>query len=215
MAASDVIRCPVCLSSQPMPQDTPANKRIYCGTCRQNFNYGEGLTLDGIKPVVSRETAPQPASNIHVNKTTGFSARDMFIILAGIILFIFTVFPARLYVQDMRGTEFLTFYVIFFIVIWLSVVIFRTWLDSNSFVTYIGLIIFEAVGVFRYIDASAAGMSKFSYMYMIMFFGAVLLFLRMKDSSDFSRGNNCSGCSSCSSCSGCGSSCGGCGGCGD
>lgn len=204
MAGTEVIRCPVCLSAQSIAKQTPPEKRIYCGNCRHDFQYRNGLALSNADQASTTTTANNLTGKATTAQATG---SPVVIWLAGLLLAGMALLLVRSHIQPMRGPDFLVFYVLLFIGIWIGVVVLRKMTNDNQHITLLGLALFELVGVVRFIDGTAAGMHKFGAMFIIMIIGGVLLFIR---SDHFNNSGN----GSCSSCSGCGGGCGGCGGCG-
>jgi hypothetical protein len=111
----------------------------------------------------------------------------------------------------LKGPEFLEFYLILFVAILALLIMLRKLWGDTLHLTVIALLVFEGIGIVRFMDASAAGMHKFQIMFIMMGVGGVLFFLRAHHMNDASWSSDCS---SCSNCSGCGGG-GGCGGCGD
>lgn len=230
--ASSVIRCPVCLTSQLFPSDTPADKTIHCGNCSKNFLFSDSLPADivskdamnsdqagEVEPVLTGTTATAGnAVSTHFTIEDAGPAVNPYIVWAlGLLICLPLVWFVRDWVREMRGLQFLKLYFFLFLFIWFAVIGLRSYLKGNNQTTVLGFLCYEAIGFFRYIDASEAGMSRFDYMFMMMGVGGVLLFLRAEyfESSGSGSSSGCSSCSSssCSSCSGCGGG-GGCGGCG-
>jgi hypothetical protein len=211
--STQIIRCPICLLSQPVKKNVSPDKVLHCGNCQRDFTVKNGLPLkEG--GMLSYATAPATTTtNASVTNVEPATTRNVVITwIFGAIIGLMVIKTSRSFIAPYGGPEFLTFYFFLFMAVWLSLVAIRKIWEDSAHVTLIALFIFEGVGLIRYIDASAAGMHKFGYMFMMMAVGAVLLFSRY----DHTNGNNWydSSCSSCSSCSGCGGG-GGCGGCGD
>ena len=207
---TQIIRCPVCLASQPVKKDISPNQQLHCGNCKRSFAVKNGLPLNEDSVVSYANSVPSvPADIINTHQAATGTVIATWII--GFIIWIFTISKARPYMATLNGPDFLDFYFIVFIAIIVILIVLRKfWLDTMHF-SIIAFLIFEGIGLIRYIDASAAGMHKFLIMFIMMGVGGVLFFLRAHhmDEVDWS-----SDCSSCSNCSGCGGG-GGCGGCGD
>jgi len=220
--STQIIRCPVCLLSQPIKAGTSPDKVLYCGNCQRNFSIKNGLPLNE-GATISYATEPSPSGSSSKASVTAIepaTSRNVVITwIFGIVIGLIVFNTSRSYIAPLKGPEFLTFYFFLFFGVWLALGAFRKFWEDSAHVTIIALLNFEGVGLIRYLDASAAGMHKFSFLFMMMGVGAVFLFLRFDsfDSDSWSGSSSCSSfssCSSCSSCSGCGGG-GGCGGCGD
>lgn len=226
MAATAIIRCPVCLTSQVFPVETPDDKAIHCGNCNQSFSFSDSLSADAMDGLSVDPDAAAKTPNVidvPVTTTTEFTVEPdeqkghpLLVWFIGLVVCAPAVWFVRDMVREMKGPDFLQLYLFIFIGLWLLVVFVRKGLKGNPHVTFVGLFVYEAIGYFRYVDASAAGMHKFLYLFMMMGFGAVVLFLKAEYFENTGGGgssSDCSSFSSCSSCSGCGGG-GGCGGCG-
>ena len=113
----------------------------------------------------------------------------------------------------LKGPGFLLFYIIVFVSIFITLLLLRSLWEDSLHVTLLALASFESIGLVRYFDGTAVGMHRFSLMFAMMAFGAILMFTRSDKFTGNSSSGGCSGFSGCgSSCSGCGG--GGCGGCG-
>jgi len=210
-----LIRCPVCLSSQPVNKGVSPDKLLYCGNCQRKFAVKNGLPLTETGTVSYSKSASPTLSSSRVNITQlqATTSRNVTVTwIFGLMLMFMVVSSSRTFIMPMQGLEFIVFYLFLFFGVWFALVAMRIFWEDSIQVTLIALITFEAVGVVRYMDASAVGMHKFGFMIAMMVVGAILLFTRYDNYSgeDWSSGSGCS-----SSCSGCGSGCGGgCGGCG-
>ncbi|MDH5327321.1 MAG: hypothetical protein OEZ68_11635 [Gammaproteobacteria bacterium] len=212
MADTAIVRCPVCLTSQVFPSTTPADKTINCGNCDRNFKFGKALKEGGPGTDHKTDAAAKPALvNTHFTIEEDNRGNPSVVWLVGLfVCFLFVLF-VRDAVRHMRGPEFLLSYFFVFIILFVTVLMVRRKLDGNPHITWLGFIAFEAIGVLRYVDASAVGMSRFDFMFFMMGVGGIFMFFRASKSGDGSWfGGNCSSCSSCSGCGG-GGGCGGCG----
>jgi hypothetical protein len=215
LVSAQIIRCPICLLSQPVRNGVSPDKILHCGNCQRDFAVKDGLPLkDDIIP--GQINAPVSTATTTTAGIAGMepaTTRNTVITwILGAIIALVVIKTSRSYVAPLDGPAFLVFYLLLFVGIWVALTIMRKLWEDSVHVTMVALLAFEAVGLNRYLDASAAGMHKFGFMFIMMTIGAVLLFARY----DHPGGNNGYGssCSSCSSCSGCGGG-GGCGGCGD
>jgi len=215
MADTELIRCPVCLLSQKVSSAIAGNERLYCGNCHRSFLFRDALPLDSgvtIPGADNKSDAIPKVVEVVVPEGNPWLIWSVMIIVALVVMII-----ARPYMQSLKGPEFLGFYFKYFLGCLVALWLMRKYWDDSAHVTFTGLFLFESVGLLRLVDGYAAGMHKFTFLYLMMGIGAVLYFIRAEHfSSDRnSSGSSCSGFSSCSSCgSGCGGGCGGCGGCG-
>jgi len=212
--STQIIRCPICLLSQPVKTGISSDKILHCGNCKRDFAVKDGLPLKegGAIAYATEPSSSATAIKSGISTIEPVTTRNVAITwIFGVIIGLIVVRTSRSYIAPLNGPDFLFFYFFLFIGIWLSTAFMRKIWEDSVHVTLIALFIFEYVGLIRYLDASAAGMHKFNFMFIMMAVGAVLLFTRY----DHSSGNDWSDSSSCgSSCSGCGGG-GGCGGCGD
>ena len=210
MANTILVRCPVCLISQSVASDYPANKRIHCGNCGREFQFKNALPVGG-DSVSAAVSVAAPSSVIQAQEVR--APHPMITWILGLILLLIVLKTARPFMATLKGPEFLVFYVVVLVAIIIAAARARArWEDSLS-ITLVGLIIYEAIGVLRYIDGSAAGMHKFDIMFLMMGVGGLLMFARAEHFSGNSSSSGCSSSGCGSSCSGCGGG-GGCGGCG-
>lgn len=118
------------------------------------------------------------------------------------------------FLHTMSGPDFLQLYFGWFLVTWIGMLIVRHRISDSSLTSLGGLILFEALGAARYLDGAAHGMTKWSFLGLMMVIGGFFFVLRAEN---FSQGSS-SGCggSSCGGggCGGGGCGGGGCGGCG-
>ncbi len=131
----------------------------------------------------------------------------------------------------MTGSEFLTAYFVWFVVLWGGVKILRRCGYDSALTTLGGLALFEGLGVLRFVIGSGQGMQRWGFLFLMMVVGALFFVIRAgafgggggSSSSSCSAGgfivggtcggggssDNGAGSSGDSSCGG-----GGCGGCG-
>jgi uncharacterized membrane protein YgcG len=224
MANNTLVRCPVCLITQSLPGDYPPTQKVYCGNCGRDFLFknalpvsdkgipGAGLSGAGLSGEVTAPVPPQSESEIPAKKNSFLNAVITWAL--GLILMWLVLQIARPIMATLKGPGFLFFYGVVFIAILISVSQLRkVWYDSAQ-ISILGLIIYEAIGVARFNDGSAAGMHKFEFMFFMMVIGGFLMFTGWQNSSgSSSSSSSCSSSNGGSSCSGCGGG-GGCGGCG-
>lgn len=209
---TQIIRCPVCLASQPVKKDISPNLQLHCGNCKHSFTVRNGLPLqEGEAINYASEASSIPVSVIDIQP--GVRRNVLFTWVMGIMIWILVVSQVRPYMALLKGPGFLGFYLIVFIVIMVILIAMRSLWEDSAHVSIIALLIFESIGLVRFIDASAAGMHKFGFMFIMMGVGGVLCFLRAHHMDNVSWSGNDSSCSGSSSCGGCGGG-GGCGGCG-
>ena len=123
--------------------------------------------------------------------------------------------PLR-FLHTMRGPDFLVLYAVWFVILFAAVLILRHTGFDNGFTTLGGLTLFLGLGIARIAVGTAHGMHNWSYLIMMMIFGAIFFLARLEQVSGSDSSSN-SWWSSCSTGGGCGSGgCGGggCGGCG-
>jgi uncharacterized membrane protein YgcG len=122
------------------------------------------------------------------------------------------------FLQNMPGEEFLVFYGLWLLALWVTVLILRSKGLDTALLTVSAIASFEIPGIIRYFVGSAHGMHKWGFMFIMMVAGTLAFILRAHHFDNMGGGGWSSGCSSCSSSGGggCGSGCGGggCGGCG-
>lgn len=209
--STQIIRCPICLLSQPIKTDVSPDKALHCGNCQRNFAVKNGLPLnEGGAISYATESTPTATAAKH-SSTIIESATPRNVVITWIVGALFgliVIDTSRSYMAPLRGPEFLAFYFMLFTGLWLLLAAMRKYWEDSSHVTFISLFIFEGVGLLRYLDASAAGMHKFVILFIMMGIGGILFFVR----GEFSDYGSDDSHSSCGSTSGGG---GGCGGCGD
>lgn len=126
------------------------------------------------------------------------------------------------FASELKGPEFIVYY----IVLLLGLLLFRFFL-TDELARLAPVALFEGVGLWRWVDASAKGMHRFGFLFALMLIGGLLLLVQASSFGGGSSGGRRGSSSSCSSglFSSCGSSCsgggggcggggGGCGGCG-
>ena len=214
MAGSTIIRCPVCLASQTIASGYSADKQIHCGNCHRDFTLRNALPVsDSAGSSISAATAAaEPASALEMEVVQ--YRNPVLTWLFGFILFILLMNLARPFMLGLKGPGFLFFYGIVLVGIFVGLQLLRKLWEDSLHVSLVALILFEALGVVRYIDGTAIGMHRFGIMFIMMGLGGVLMFMRFESSFGSSSSSSCSWFGGCSSCSGCGGGCGGCGGCG-
>jgi hypothetical protein len=124
------------------------------------------------------------------------------------------------FLHTMKGPDFLWLFVGWFVAVRLTVAGLRAGGFDTAATTFLGLLCFEALGFARIVVGSSHGLHKWEFLYLLMFVGGVIFFVRARhlnsDTSDrewfSSSGSSCS--SGSSSGGGCGGGGGGCGGCG-
>ena len=212
MASTMIIRCPICLASQTVSSSYPADKRIHCGNCDRDFTLGNALTASNTEMpnniVVARQSEPTINMQMEIVQTRNPIVTWLF----GLIMLLMIMSYARPFMATLRGPGFLLFFAIILVVTLFGINWLRKAWEDSLHVTLITLILFESLGVLRYIDGSATGLHRFTIMFIMMAVGGILIFARAEYMANNSSSGGCSGCSS--SCSGCGGGCGGCGGCG-
>src|SRR5262245_11011055 len=118
------------------------------------------------------------------------------------------------FLQTMRGPEFLALYAVWFVLTFGGMFIVRHIVSDTIWTSLAGLLVFEGLGLARYLVGSAHGMQNWEFLFAMMFIGALFFLVRaqhMKSNSDGSWwGGSCGG----GGCGGGGCGGGGCGGCG-
>ncbi|MDB6108673.1 MAG: hypothetical protein JWR69_423 [Pedosphaera sp.] len=116
--------------------------------------------------------------------------------------------------QTLSGPDFLVFYGVWLLTLWVAVLILRAKGFDMPVTTLGGWALFEGVGLLRYMIGSAQGMNRWGFMMIMMAVGTLFFILRAHHFENMGGGDG--GGSSCSSgCGGgggCGGGCGGCGG---
>ena len=120
--------------------------------------------------------------------------------------------------DTMKGPDFLKLYFVWFLATWIGVLMLRKHGFDTPSTTIVGVVLFEALGVGRYLLGSAHGMHNWLFLFLMMG-GGMFFFVLRAHHFDQSGGGGWSGCSSgggcgSSSCGGGGCGGGGCGGCG-
>jgi len=117
------------------------------------------------------------------------------------------------FLESVRGPEFLGLYLGWFVVTWIGMMIVRHNVADNAITSLTGLVLFEALGVARYVIGSRHGMQNWEFLFVMMIVGAIFFLARAKNFSSGSGGfwtGSCGG----GGCGGGGCGGGGCGGCG-
>jgi hypothetical protein len=114
------------------------------------------------------------------------------------------------FLGTMKGPEFLVLYFVWFLLLFGAVFLLRRWGFDTPWTTRIGVLLFEALGIARFVIGSAQGMHMWAIMFTMMALGPFAFWVRGGDSNGggfhFDVGGGCG------SDGGCGG--GGCGGCG-
>src|SRR5256885_17097414 len=83
------------------------------------------------------------------------------------------------YVLDtMKGPDFLTLYLVWFLAIWIGVLILRKHGFDTPSTTIAGVVLFEALGAVRYVVGSAHGMHNWLFLGLMMGGGVFFFVLR-------------------------------------
>jgi hypothetical protein len=124
-------------------------------------------------------------------------------------------FASYAFTRSFRGPEFLVFYALALIVLWLLTVALRHFWKDYMMVSVIGCVVFVGIGIVRFVTGLLAGMGNFLFLFIMMGLGGLLFFMRAKNEGGYGVGGSCAvgGCGG-GSCGGggCGGGCGGCGG---
>ena len=201
MADEFLIRCPVCLHKHSVTKNISVNKILICERCGKSFEFQNALPD---KDSVNKLNNAVSISEITVTDVVGVKFW-----LFSLLLCLLSFTYIRDYTVDMNGPGFLGFYFLLFFIVWVfSSVIRWFWIVSDE-VSKVGFVLFEGVGVLRFIDGWSLGMRDFEIMIIMMVLGGFIFFLRAEH---MQGSGNSSGCSGCSSGGGCGGGCGGCGG---
>lgn len=120
-------------------------------------------------------------------------------------------FASYLFTRNLEGPDLLAFYVVTLIVTLIGSTLVRRWWQDIWAVSITGCVLYETVGVIRYVTGRMAGMHRFDFLFLMMTIRGLLFFLRAKDDGGYGVGGGCAigGCGA----GGCGGG-GGCGGCG-
>jgi hypothetical protein len=200
------IRCPYCLCEKAVPQDIAVDKSLKCKECSRTYEFQNALPAAG-------DAAPQSvAPELHMRSHEDRLQRVL--IVGGIAVFL-CVWCLSIYASDLDGPSFLMLYLFSGIAgLLISNVVRWNYMDS-FFVSTLAAVFFVLLGVLRYIDATAQGMSNFSAIWIMMVIGVVFYFVRSDTSGSKNKTTffGCCGAGCGSSCGGgCGGGCGGCGG---
>ncbi|HEY5704112.1 MAG TPA: hypothetical protein VIS96_00895 [Terrimicrobiaceae bacterium] len=114
------------------------------------------------------------------------------------------------FLGTMKGPEFVALYVVWFLLLFGAVLLLRRWGFDTRVTTLTGFVLFEGLGVARYLIGSANGMQNWGFMAPMMIVGGVMFFTRGSSSNGGALSSDSGG--GCGSDGGCGG--GGCGGCG-
>ena len=122
------------------------------------------------------------------------------------------------FLETARGPEFVVLFGGWFLLCWSTLLALRRLGGDHPLTTVIMLALFESAGVARYLAGSAAGLQRWTNLFLMMVIGALFFVLRAEQGTRNGSGGGGTSSSSCSTgCGGCGSGgCGGggCGGCG-
>jgi len=206
MAVALNIRCPYCLHDFETVREGSVNRELRCPRCTRPFlfrNALRGAKAPAAFTVMSDEPRPPPEGTI---------GRLPWVLAAAIGLL--TVGTFRRWSPTLEGPEFLVLYAgLLGLLLMASFLIRWIYKDVDDF-RWMGVLVFEAVGVFRFFDGYASGMRRFELLLVLMVFGGVFFFARAKHLRGAQSGSGCGSSSGCGSgSSGCGGG-GGCGGCG-
>lgn len=121
------------------------------------------------------------------------------------------------FVETVRGPEFLVLFFGWFLLCWTTLLALRKTGRDHPLTTIVMLMLFEGVGVARYVIGSAAGMECWNGLFLMMAIGALFFIVREHATGTHQDGGGTSSSSCSTGGGGCGSAgCGGggCGGCG-
>jgi hypothetical protein len=119
-------------------------------------------------------------------------------------------FPGQ-FLGTMKGPEFLVLFFVWFLLLFGGVLLLRWWGFDTPLTTLTGFVLFEALGVARFVIGSANGMQNWGIMAFMMILGGIAFFTRGSSLSGGALSGDSGG--GCGSNEGCGG--GGCGGCGE
>ena len=196
------IRCPYCLHGFGIRPTSLGDRRLRCPRCTRQFSLAKALPSTGTASVAATVTRQPP--------TVGLGAGAW--LLALVIGFLMVEY-SRTWTPSVRGPEFLTYYVITLIGLLIASGVLRSRVQDIDEFRWMGFLIYEAIGVFRFIDGYALGMRRYLLLIALMVIGGAFFFTR----ADHRRNRNNSDGSGCGAgTSGCGGGGGGggCGGCG-
>jgi hypothetical protein len=202
-----MLRCPHCGKDfTPREARAPGEKRPSCPWCGRSFP----ASIDaGYRPT-------RGASGVRQTVLVGITAACAFASYA-------------MFASQLKGPQFLAYYVGL-----LLVLLFARALLEDDLARLAPLVLFELVGLWRFVDGLTSGMHRFTYLFLLMLLGGFFLAVNATSfptarSGRYSRSSHsrssCSSGSFFSSCSagssgcssgggGCGGGGGGCGGCG-
>lgn len=117
------------------------------------------------------------------------------------------------FLSTVPGPVFLLIYLLWFFLVWATVLVLRQTGYDTKLTTIGGLVLFEGLGLVRFVLGSSHGMHNWTGLFIMMGVGALFFLVRLDHLGGGNSSGSCSG-GSVSSCGG--SSCGGggCGGCG-
>jgi hypothetical protein len=171
------MRCPHCgkpVSAKEMR--APGEQKRSCPWCAREFPaplWPEPSLLE--RPLIS-----------------GNGVRELVLVL--LIAFI-ALLSYVAFASDLKGPEFLGYYFVLLVALLLSKSIFED--DLSRFAPFV---LFETVGLWRYVEGSLHGMHRFGYLFGLMLVGGFLFFLSASSFSGSGRGaSRTSRCSSSSS----------------
>lgn len=125
--------------------------------------------------------------------------------------------------ETLRGPEFLLVYGFWFLACWSGLLFLRSCGFDRPLTTVLVLSAFEALGIARFLIGSAAGLHRWTFLFLMMGIGALFFLIRVRRSDGQIRGTSNSTSSSSfvdssigggGGCGGGGCGGGGCGGCG-
>jgi hypothetical protein len=204
-AAEYVVRCPYCLREKHVPKDISVEQVLHCDRCDKRYEFQNSLP--------GREDDVQVA--VRDLATTSHEQRISRVLFLGLPVACLLAWSLSAYSHGLNGPTFLVLY--FFSGIgslFISSLVRWNYVDT-FYVSSTAAIFYVLLGILRYIDASAQGMSNFGFMVTFMFIGFFLFFIRSEQEGGKRKttffGSCGGGCGS--SCGGgCGGGCGGCGG---
>ena len=204
MSRTIEVRCPYCLTPRAVPAATPVTKRLTCLRCHRRYELQDARPAEsapGAAIVLPRATVPPMQVGILWSAATVLAA---VVGAAGVGALIGWLTIGR------DGPSFLQLLLFVFLVTWVGQYVVRHAIIDSRAVSAIGAAVFLGAGVERFVHASALGMHDFEGLFVALFVGTILYFVR----SDGRGGDrNGSGCGSGGGCGG-GDGGGGCGGCG-
>jgi len=214
-------RCPACLSAVDIPDGTTPTSVVSCPVCGLRFAAGAAQAGGAAS---TADSAALPAAQPSGGSPTELSALEF---LAVAVCAVGAYYGLILFPHQMLGPSFLVYYGVCFVLLLVATWVLRLVWRDNWWLNFAALVVFEALGVHRYLTGTAQGMSKWGFLILMMVFGGLAFLFSTRRSSGREAGDaespggfyflgSCSTYSggSCSGGGGCGSSCGGGGGCG-